>query len=74
MNQYLNMIDIYFSYNGDLGKLQTQSQANYYFAHQLFNNGLITGEEYENLKLEIREYFKTELQKAVDRSDSILNK
>lgn len=57
-----DFINIKFSYNGDLGKLQHQTQANMHFVYELRINKIITNEEHENYCIQILEFFKQELE------------
>ena len=63
-----NYIDIEFYYNGDLGKLQHQSEANIKTVNMLAMNNIITNEDRKQLLNEICNYFKEQLQQ-----DKLLN-
>ena len=53
-----DFIDIKFSYNGDLGKLQHQTQANLQTAYKLLGNKIISREKFNKLNQNIADYFQ----------------
>ena len=63
-NDYIN---INFSYNGELGKLQHQSQANLKFVYELMQHTIITRDEYVKIVESIAEYFKQEIEKCLKK-------
>ena len=68
-NDYIN---INFSYNGELGKLQHQSQANLKFAYELMQNSIITHDEYVKIAEAIAEYFRQEIERCLKNSNSYI--
>ena len=64
MEKITDYIDIKFSYNGDLGKLQHQTQANLQTIQMLLLNKIITREEYEKLGEDIVDYFQKTIESA----------
>lgn len=59
-------IDIEFSYNGNLGRLQQKTIDNKIFAGRLLQNGIISREEYREYMQKISEYFVQEINKAAE--------
>lgn len=57
-----NYIDIEFHYNGDLGKLQHQTEANIKTVNMLAMNNIITSADREQMLNDICNYFKEQLQ------------
>ena len=57
-------IDIEFSYNGNLGRLQQKTIDNKIFAGRLLQNGIISHEEYREYMRKITEYFIQEINKV----------
>ena len=66
MKKYTKLINVKFSYNGDLGKLQIQTKANIQFANSLQAEEIISHEECKELLKLIHDYFKEELTKALN--------
>ena len=66
-----NYIDIKFSYNGDLGRLQHQTQANIKTINMLALNEIITSDERKQLLNEVCNYFTEQLQQ--DKLLSFIN-
>ena len=66
-------INIEFSYNGDLGKLQHTTVANIQFADELYYNGVITKEEYIKLIESIKEYFKKQIESVNNNINFYIN-
>ena len=59
-------INIKFSYNGNLGRLQQKTIDNKIFAGRLLQNGIISREEYREYMQKITEYFAQEINKVVE--------
>lgn len=59
------MIDIEFSYNGNLGILQQKTIDNKIFAGRLLQYGIISHEEYREYIQKISEYFVQEINKVI---------
>jgi len=57
-------INIEFSYNGNLGRLQQKTIDNKIFAGRLFQNGIISHEEWREYLQKITEYFIQEINKV----------
>ena len=57
-------INIKFSYNGNLGRLQQKTIDNKIFAGRLLQNGIISHEEYREYMRKITEYFIQEINKV----------
>ena len=57
-------INIKFSYNGNLGRLQQKTIDNKIFASRLLQNGIISHEEYREYMQKITEYFIQEINKV----------
>ena len=57
-------INIEFSYNGNLGRLQQKTIDNKIFAGRLLQNGIISHEEYREYMRKITEYFIREINKV----------
>lgn len=73
MKKYENFINVEFSYNGDLGKLQLQTKLNIQFAGKLQNEEIITSKEFQELLQLIYDYFKKELTSALNNIVYTLN-
>ena len=59
-------INIEFSYNGNLGRLQQKTIDNKIFAGRLLQNGIISHDEYREYMQKITEYFTQEINKVVE--------
>ena len=59
-------INIEFSYNGNLGRLQQKTIDNKIFAGRLLQNGIISREEYLECMQKITEYFTQEINKVAE--------
>ena len=59
------LIDIRFSYNGNLGVLQQKTKDNKSFCNRLLQNKVISIDEYKQVMQEIHEYFITEINKVL---------
>ena len=59
-------INIEFSYNGNLGRLQQKTIDNRIFAGRLLQNGIISREEYREYMQKITEYFTQEINKVAE--------
>ena len=59
-------INIEFSYNGNLGRLQQKTIDNKIFAGRLLQNGIISYEEYREYMQKITEYFMQEINKVAE--------
>lgn len=59
-------INIEFSYNGNLGRLQQKTIDNKIFAGRLLQNGIISREEYRECMQKITEYFTQEINKVAE--------
>lgn len=66
MDKIHDLINIEFSYNGNLGYLQQRSIDNKVFAGRLLQNGIISREEWRECIKEISDYFKQEINKAAE--------
>lgn len=66
MDRIHDLINIEFSYNGNLGYLQQRSIDNKVFAGRLLQNGIISREEWRECIKEISDYFKQEINKAAE--------
>lgn len=59
-------INIEFSYNGNLGRLQQKTIDNKIFVGRLLQNGIISREEYREYMQKIAEYFVQEINKVAE--------
>ena len=59
-------INIEFSYNGNLGRLQQKTIDNKIFAGRLLQNGIISHEEWREYMQKIAEYFTQEINKVAE--------
>ena len=59
-------INIEFSYNGNLGRLQQKTIDNKIFAGRLLQNGIISREEWREYMQKITEYFAQEINKVAE--------
>ena len=59
-------INIEFSYNGNLGRLQQKTIDNKIFAGRLLQNGIISRDEYREYMQKITEYFTQEINKVAE--------
>ena len=59
-------INIEFSYNGNLGRLQQKTIDNKIFAGRLLQNGIISHEEWRKYMQKIAEYFTQEINKVAE--------
>ena len=59
-------INIEFSYNGNLGRLQQKTIDNKIFAGRLLQNGIISREYYLEYIQKISEYFVQEINKVAE--------
>ena len=59
-------INIEFSYNGNLGRLQQKTIDNKIFAGRLLQNGIISHEEWREYMQKIAEYFIQEINKVAE--------
>ena len=66
MDKIHSLINIEFSYNGNLGELQQRTIDNKVFAGRLLQNGIISREEWRECIKEISDYFKQEINKAAE--------
>ena len=66
-------IDIEFSYNGNLGRLQQKTIDNKIFAGRLLQNGIISREEYREYMQKISEYFVQEINKIMGNPTYYIN-
>ena len=66
MDKIHDLINIEFSYNGNLGELQQRTIDNKVFAGRLLQNGIISREEWRECIKEISDYFKQEINKAAE--------
>lgn len=66
MDKIHDLINIKFSYNGNLGELQQRTIDNKVFAGRLLQNGIISREEWRECIKEISDYFKQEINKAAE--------
>ena len=71
-NKAFNLIDVEFSYNGNLGTLQQKTIDNKIFCNRLLQNEVITYEEYKEILKAICDYF--EKQADSGKSDQPQNK
>jgi len=62
---YKNFIEINFSYNGDLGRLQQKTIDNKMFIGRLLQSDIITREEWREGITEIKNYFENEIKKVL---------
>lgn len=61
-----NLIDIEFSYNGNLGELQQRTIDNTRFIDRLAQNNIITGDEWREYRQKIADYFVREISKVIE--------
>ena len=61
-----NYIKVEFSYNGNLGKLQNQTEANLKSLSSLYDNGIIDYSSYKEIRENIVIYFIKESQRVCD--------
>ena len=66
MDKIHDLINIEFSYNGNLGELQRRTDCNWRFAGRLYQNGIISREEWGECIKEISDYFMQEINKVAE--------
>lgn len=66
MDKIHSLINIEFSYNGNLGELQQRTIDNKIFAGRLLQNGIISREEWRECTQKIMEYFTQEISKVAE--------
>lgn len=66
MDKIHSLINIEFSYNGNLGELQQRTIDNKVFAGRLLQSGIISREEWRECIKEIADYFRQEINKVVE--------
>ena len=66
MDKIHSLINIEFSYNGNLGVLQQRTACNWNFAGTLYHNGIISREEWRECLQEISDYFTQEIKKVAE--------
>ena len=66
MDKIHSLINIEFSYNGNLGVLQQRTIDNKIFAGRLFQNGIISREEWRECLQKITDYFTQEINKVAE--------
>ena len=66
MDKIHNLINIEFSYNGNLGELQQWTIGNKMFAGRLLQSGIISREEWRECIKEISDYFTQEINKVAE--------
>ena len=66
MDKIHSLINIEFSYNGNLGELQQRTIDNKIFAGRLLQSGIISREEWRECIKEISDYFRQEINKAAE--------
>lgn len=65
-NNIIDDLNIRFSYNGNLGRLQQKTIDNKQFVRILLQNGIITHEEYIALMQAIHDYFMEEIEGVME--------
>lgn len=65
-NNIIDDVNIRFSYNGNLGRLQQKTIDNKQFVRILLQNGIITHEEYITLMQAIHDYFMEEIKGVME--------
>ena len=66
MDEIHSLINIEFSYNGNLGELQQWTIGNKMFAGRLLKTGIISREEWRECIKEIYDYFTQEINKVAE--------
>ena len=66
MDNLNNFINIEFSYNGDLGRLQQKTIDNKIFCGRLLQNKIISHEEWQESMQLIQNYFDKQIQNVVE--------
>lgn len=66
MDKIHSLINIEFSYNGNLGELQQRTIDNKMFAGRLLQIGIISREEWRECIKEISDYFTQEINKVAE--------
>ena len=66
MDEIHILINIEFSYNGNLGELQQRTACNWRFAGRLYQNGIINREEWKECLQEISDYFTQEINNVAE--------
>ena len=66
MDKIHSLINIEFSYNGNLGELQQRTIDNKMFAGRLLQSGIISREEWRECLQEISDYFTQEIKKVAE--------
>ena len=61
-----DLINIEFSYNGNLGRLQQKTIDNKIFCGRLLQSGIITHDEWRKTMKAISEYFTSEIKKVAE--------
>lgn len=73
MDKIHNLINIEFSYNGNLGELQQRTIDNRIFADRLLRNGIISREEWREYSQKIADYFTQEINKVAENPYYYIN-
>ena len=66
MDKIHSLINIEFSYNGNLGELQQRTIDNKVFAGRLLQSGIISREEWRECIKEIADYFRQEINNVAE--------
>ena len=71
--QIENLLNLKASYNGDLGTLQKNTQHSIRTLRHLTSLGILNNEQYEKYYNTIKNYFDSELKKALENTNFYIN-
>lgn len=72
-NKVFELLDIRFSYNGELGRLQQKTIDNRSTCHSLLQWNVITHEEYKEAMQAINDYFVEQIKGVLDNPQHYIN-
>ena len=72
-NKVFELLDIRFSYNGELGRLQQKTIDNRSTCNSLLQWNVITHEEYKEAMQAINDYFEEQIKGVLDNPQHYIN-
>ena len=72
-NKVFELLDIKFSYNGELGRLQQKTIDNRNTCNSLLQWNVITHEEYKEAMQAINDYFVEQIKRVLDNPQHYIN-
>ena len=72
-NKVFELLDIRFSYNGELGRLQQKTIDNRSTCNSLLQWNVITHEEYKEAMQAINDYFVEQIKRVLDNPEHYIN-